>query len=279
MRFNRTTGESIEFIQQREKRHIRNSLCRHGLLPQALGRTDLAPPSPNHQRRLVPPAAMTVRATPARLRLILVDDHAVVREGLKRILAASASSWEISEASSGFQALELLRQQPCDLAIVDLSMPGMNGLELVHRIRDLFPSVLILVLSMHAEEQYAMRAFKSGAKGYVTKDTAAEELVAAVRKVASGGAYVTSSLAERVVQQLNGTLQGSPHAQLSDREFDVLQRIVAGQRLTDIAAALHLSIKTVSTHKARLLQKMNMSSQSELIRYAISHKLIDTGET
>ncbi len=216
---------------------------------------------------------MTVRATPARLRLILVDDHAVVREGLKRILAASASSWEISEASSGFQALELLRQQPCDLAIVDLSMPGMNGLELVHRIRDLFPSVLILVLSMHAEEQYAMRAFKSGAKGYVTKDTAAEELVAAVRKVASGGAYVTSSLAERVVQQLNGTLQGSPHAQLSDREFDVLQRIVAGQRLTDIAAALHLSIKTVSTHKSHIQEKLQLPSMAALIRYGLEHQL------
>ena len=128
---------------------------------------------------------MNERASLGLLHLLLVDDHAVVREGLKRILTASGSQWDITEASSGFEALEILRQKPLDLAIVDLSMPGMSGLELIHRIRASFPSVMVLVLSMHAEEQYAVRAFKSGAKGYVTKCTAAEELVAAVIKVAS----------------------------------------------------------------------------------------------
>ena len=221
---------------------------------------------------------MNERASLGLLHLLLVDDHAVVREGLKRILTASGSQWHITEASSGFEALEILRQQAIDLAIVDLSMPGMSGLELIHRIRASFPSVMVLVLSMHAEEQYAVRAFKSGAKGYVTKCTAAEELVAAVIKVAAGGAYVTTKLAERMVQQFNGTLSGPNHAQLSNRELDVLQRIVAGQRLTDIAAALHLSIKTVSTHKSHIQEKLQLPSTAALIRYGLEHQ-IDNGDS
>ena len=220
---------------------------------------------------------MNERASLGLLHLLLVDDHAVVREGLKRILTASGSQWDITEASSGFEALEILRQKPLDLAIVDLSMPGMSGLELIHRIRASFPSVMVLVLSMHAEEQYAVRAFKSGANGYVTKCTAAEELVAAVIKVASGGAYVTTKLAERMVQQFNGTLSGPNHAQLSNRELDVLQRIVAGQRLTDIATALHLSIKTVSTHKSHIQEKLQLPSTAALIRYGLEHQ-IDNGD-
>ena len=220
---------------------------------------------------------MNERASLGLLHLLLVDDHAVVREGLKRILTASGSQWHITEASSGFEALEILRQQAIDLAIVDLSMPGMSGLELIHRIRASFPSVMVLVLSMHAEEQYAVRAFKSGAKGYVTKCTAAEELVAAVIKVAAGGAYVTAKLAERMVQQFNGTLSGPNHAQLSNRELDVLQRIVAGQRLTDIATALHLSIKTVSTHKSHIQEKLQLPSTAALIRYGLEHQ-IDNGD-
>ncbi len=207
------------------------------------------------------------------LRLLLVDDHAIVREGLKRILALSDSRLEITEARTGFEALETLRQQPFDLAIADLSMPGMNGLELIRRIRDQHPTVLVLILSMHAEEQYAIRAFKAGARGYVTKDTAAEELVAAVRKVVSGGAYVTASLAERVVQQLNGSAMAPRHTELSNRELDVLQRIVAGQRLTDIAVALHLSIKTVSTHKSHIQEKLQLPNIAALIRYGLEHHL------
>jgi DNA-binding NarL/FixJ family response regulator len=156
-------------------------------------------------------------------------------------------------------------------------MPGMSGLELIQRVRASFPSVMVLVLSMHAEEQYAVRAFKSGAKGYVTKCTAAEELVAAVVKVAAGGAYVTTRLAERMVQQFNGTLLDPNHAQLSNRELDVLQRIVAGQRLTDIATALHLSIKTVSTHKSHIQEKLQLPSTAALIRYGLEHQ-IDNGD-
>jgi DNA-binding NarL/FixJ family response regulator len=168
-------------------------------------------------------------------RLLLVDDHTIVREGLKRILEGSGDGWIIAEAGSGFQALEVLRQNAFALAIVDLSMPGLNGLDLIRRIKADFPKVAVLVLSMHAEEQYAIRSFKAGANGYVTKDSAAAELVTAVRKVAGGGAYVTSSLAERVVQQLSGAAQVPSHAQLSNRELEVLQGIVAGKRLTEIA--------------------------------------------
>jgi DNA-binding NarL/FixJ family response regulator len=206
-------------------------------------------------------------------RLLLVDDHTIVREGLRRILDGSGDGWTIAEAGSGFQALEILRQHAFTLAIVDLSMPGLNGLDLIHRIKADFPKVAVLVLSMHAEEQYAIRSFKAGANGYVTKDSAAAELVTAVRKVAGGGAYVTNSLAERVVQQLNGRVGVPAHAELSNRELEVLQRIVAGQRLTEIAEDLHLSVKTVSTHKTRIQEKLQLPNLAALVRYGLEHGL------
>lgn len=209
----------------------------------------------------------------AALRLLIADDHAIVREGMKRILDATAEGWSITEASTGFQALELLRRAPVDIAIVDLSMPGMNGLELIRRIKAEFPRVGVLVLSMHAEDQYAMRAFKNGANGYVTKDGAAAELVQAVRKVAGGGAYVTPALAERVVLQLQRGSEPDPHAGLSDRELEVLRRLVAGERPKEIADALHLSIKTVSTHKSRIMEKLQLPNTAALIRYGMEHGL------
>jgi DNA-binding NarL/FixJ family response regulator len=216
---------------------------------------------------------MTLADASTRLGLLLVDDHTIVREGLRRILEAVADRWRISEAGSGFQALECLRRQPFGMAIVDLSMPGMTGLELIKRIRAEYPQVKVLVLSMHAEEQYALRAFRAGADGYVTKDSASAELVAAIGKVASGGAYVTASLAERVVQQLNGGAPATLHSQLSDRELDVLQRIVAGQRPTEIAKALNLSVKTVSTHKTRIQEKLQLPNTAALIRYGLENQI------
>jgi DNA-binding NarL/FixJ family response regulator len=212
------------------------------------------------------------------LRLLLVDDHSIVREGLRRVLEAQSSGWSIAEASSGFQALDCLRQQVVDLVIVDLSMPGMNGLDLIARIKSGFPLLRVLVLSMHAEEQYAMRAFKAGANGYITKDSAAAELVAAVSKVAAGGTYVTVSLAEQVVLRLNGSTPLPSHAQLSNREMEVLRRIVAGQRLTDIARVLHLSVKTVSSHKTHIQEKLQLPNLAALVRYGIEHQL-DTPDT
>jgi len=210
---------------------------------------------------------------PDALELLMVDDHTIVRDGLKRVLSGACAEWRITEAGTGFQALECLRRQRFDLAIVDLSMPGMSGLDLIRRIKAEYAAVRVLVLSMHAEEQYAMRAFKAGANGYVTKDSAAAELVSAVRKVAAGGAYVSPGLAERVVQQLSAGSGAPRHSELSDRELEVLRRIVAGQRPTDIALDLHLSIKTVSTHKARILDKLQLSSTAALIRYGLEHRL------
>jgi len=206
-------------------------------------------------------------------RILIVDDHAVVREGLARILAGAGEAWTVGEASSGFQALEWLRREHADLVIVDLSMPGMSGLELIRRIRGEFGRVAVLVLSMHAEEQYAMRAFKAGANGYVTKDGASAELLLAVRKVMTGGAYVNPELAERVVLQLNGSVGVARHSQLSDRELEVLRRLVAGQRPTEIAQALHLSVKTVSTHKSRIQEKLALPTLADLVRYGIEQGL------
>lgn len=207
------------------------------------------------------------------LRLLVVDDHAIVREGLKRVLESTAAGWQVAEAEAGFRALELLRHQAFDLAIVDLSMPDMSGLELLRRIRAEYPQLKVLILSMHAEEQYAVRAFKAGANGYVTKDSAALELAAAVRKVAGGGAYVSNVLAESLVLHLNGALDAPAHAQLSDRELEVLRRLVAGERPTDIARALHLSVKTVSTHKSRIQAKLGLPTTAALIRYGVEQGL------
>lgn len=211
---------------------------------------------------------------PATSHLLLVDDHTVVREGLKRLLTPLGSGWTITEAGTGFQALELLKQHSFNLVIADLSLPGMSGLELIRRIKSEFPGVAVMVLTMHSEEQYAMRAFQSGARGYVTKDTAGEELVSAVRKVVSGGVFVTAALAERVVQQLNGRHSPSDLSLLSERELEIMQRIVAGERLTDIAKALYLSIKTVSTHKSHILDKLRLNSTASLIRYGLEHEVV-----
>ena len=216
---------------------------------------------------------MNIHQAPTPLQLLLVDDHTIVREGIKRILSPITSEWNITEAGTGFQAMECLRRQHVDLALVDLSMPDMNGLDLIRRIKAHDVQIAVLVLSMHAEEQYALRAFKAGANGYLTKDSAATELVAAVRKVAGGGAFVTASMAERVVQQLNGVARAPRHDALTDRELDVLQRIVAGQRITDIAEVLHLSVKTVSTHKSRIQDKLQLPNMAALIRYGLEHQI------
>ena len=237
-------------------------------MTEAMCTTAVSPPAEEE-----PLTALTV-ANPA-LRLLLVDDHTIVREGLKRVLDPPGSGWALTEAVTGFEALEILRAEDIDLALVDLSMPGMNGLELLRRIKTEFPDVRVLVLSMHAEEQYALRAFKAGADGYVTKDMAATELVGAVRRVVAGGAYVTASLAESVVRQLNGSAEAPRHALLTDREFDVLRRIAAGQRLTEIGNALHLSVKTVSSHKTRIQDKLQVSGTAELVTYALRNRIDD----
>lgn len=217
---------------------------------------------------------MNRKSSPEVLQILIVDDHAVVREGLKRILESCGEPWAVCEASGGLQALELVRTRRIDLAIVDLSMPGMSGLELIQHLRAEFGSIGVLVFSMHAEEQYALRAFQCGANGYVTKDSGADEAIEAVRRVIGGGSYVTPGLAERVVMQLKTHSDTRDPAVLSSRELDVLRRIVSGQRLTDIAQALNLSIKTVSTHKTRIQDKLHLPTMAGLIRYGMDHGLV-----
>lgn len=207
------------------------------------------------------------------IRVLLADDHPLVREGLRQLLAASADIRVASEAANGDEALALVKANEFDIAVLDLSMPGLAGIDLIKRLKIEKPKLRILVLSMHGEQQYAARALKAGASGYLTKDSATEQLVAAVRKVAAGGVQIS----ETAAAQLVGTsTEGDvpPHTLLSDREFEVFRLLVAGQGLTEIAEKLHLSVKTVSTHKTRLLQKMGMASTAELVRYAVEKQLL-----
>lgn len=209
------------------------------------------------------------------IRVALADDHQLMREGLRRMLENSSGINVVGETESGHQLLKLLREKPVDVALLDVSMPGMPGMELIKRVKSDFPQTGILVVTMHAERQYAMRAFRCGANGYLTKDSAADELTSAIRKVARGGGYVTSSMAEQLAMGLNGFNEAPPHEKLSDREFEVFRQIMLGHRMTDIAEKLHLSIKTVSTHKARILEKMQLSSMAALIKYGLENSIFE----
>jgi DNA-binding NarL/FixJ family response regulator len=206
-------------------------------------------------------------------RILIADDHTLVREGLKQILSSTPGLVVAAEAVDGDQALARVRGEEFDLALIDMSMPGLSGIDLIKRLKLERPKMRILVLSMHGEQQYAVRAFKAGASGYLTKDSASEQLVAAILKIAAGGVYISAAAAEQLAIGAMGDPGDLPHKSLSDREFEVFRLLVAGTSITDIADALHLSVKTVSTHKTRILQKMNMASTAELVRYAVEHKL------
>lgn len=213
-------------------------------------------------------------------KVLLADDHTLVREGLRRILQGTSRFEVAGEAHDGPSTVALVRGTPADVLVLDLSMPGpRSGVELVKQIKDELPTLRILVLTMHAEQQYAVRAFKAGASGYLTKESASNELVAALTKVASGGAYVSLSMAERLAQSLNEPTDFLPHQRLSDREFDVFRRICAGQTIGEIASELCVSVKTVSTYKTRILEKMQMPHEAGLVRYAIQHKLFDEDQS
>ena len=208
------------------------------------------------------------------IRILLADDHALVREGLRRILTAAADIEVAAEAADGDEVLALVRSSEFDLALLDLSMPGLSGLALIKRLKLEKPRLRILVLSMHGESQYAARALKAGASGYLTKDSAAAQLLGAIRKIAAGGVQISEAAAAQLIGA-SATGDALPHAALSDREYEVLRHIVAGRTITDIADVLNLSVKTVSTHKARILQKLNLAGTAELVRYAIEHRLTD----
>ena len=205
----------------------------------------------------------------------MADDHAIVREGLKRIVSSADDLDVVGEAKDGVEVLQRVRDLTFDVLVLDLSMPGRNGMELIKLIRADYPKLHILVLSMHQELQYAVRAIKSGASGYLTKESAPEQLVQAIRKIAAGGAYVSAEVAEQLALRAMPGSAALPHESLSAREFEVLQLLVAGTSVTAIAAQINLSVKTVSTHKANLMDKMGLQNQSELVRYAIRHGLVD----
>jgi len=207
------------------------------------------------------------------IRLVIADDHAIVREGLKRIVAEAPDLHVEAEAAEGNEVIKLVRERDFDVLVTDLSMPGRSGMELIKLAKTEKPKLRILVLSMHQESQYAVRAIKSGASGYLTKESAPGELVQAIRKIAGGGAYISAEVAEQLALGAMPGGEKPPHEMLSDREFEVFRRLVAGASVTEIAASLKLSVKTVSTHKSNLMSKLGISNPSDLVRYAIRHGL------
>ena len=209
------------------------------------------------------------------IRIIVADDHAIVREGLKGIVAPLVDMEIVGEAADGAEVLQQIREHECDVLVLDLSMPGRSGMELIKRVHTEKPALRVLVLSMHQELQYAVRAIKSGASGYLTKESATEQLEQAIRKIASGGAFLTAEVAEQLALGAMPNSDNLPHESLSNREFEVMCLLISGQSVTDIAEQLNLSAKTVSTHKANLMQKMSMQNHSELVRYAVKHGLTD----
>jgi two-component system invasion response regulator UvrY len=210
-----------------------------------------------------------------RLRILIVDDHPIVRQGLKQTLAETAEIGEIVEAATPQEALDLVRQREWDAVILDIGLPGRGGLEVLKDIKRERPRLPVLILSMHSEDQYAVRAVRAGAAGYLTKEAATENLITAVRKVVAGGRYISPELAERLATELTVDADRPLHASLSDREFDVLRSIASGQTVGAIADRLSLSVKTVSTYRARILEKMHLKNNAELMRYVVTNHLLD----
>lgn len=212
------------------------------------------------------------------IRIVIADDHGIMREGLKKVLGADADLAVIAEAQNGHEVMQRVRELEFDVLLLDMSMPGKSGIELIKQVRAEKPRLRILILSMHQEQQYAVRAIKAGASGYLTKDSASTQLVTAIRKVAGGGAYITDAVGEALALGAMQQTDRPPHDALSDREFQVLKLLVSGKGVTEIGEALNLSVKTVSTHKSNIMQKLGLSNSTELIRYAIRHELIDDAE-
>lgn len=213
---------------------------------------------------------------PPPTRVVIADDHAIMREGLRRMIEAEPGLAVAGEAHDGTEVLARVRAGGFELLLLDMSMPGKSGIELIKQVRIEAPKLPILVLSMHAEEQYAVRSLRAGASGYLTKDSPPDLLIAAIRRVAEGGKYVSAALAERLATALSGVeAESLPHMRLSDREHEIFLALVAGENVSELAARLHLSVKTVSTHKGRVLEKMGMHSVAELVRYALNHSLVE----
>jgi two-component system, NarL family, invasion response regulator UvrY len=207
------------------------------------------------------------------IQILIVDDHAIVRRGLKQILA-DESDIRVSETADPREALGLIRGHEWDLLVIDLDLPGRSGLELLQDVKRERPSLPVLILSVHPQEQFAVRTLKAGAAGFLSKDTAPEDLVKAIRKILRGGKYISESVAEQLVSGLHRQYEGAPHESLSDREFEILRLFGAGKTATKIAEMLSISVATVRTYRARILDKMGLKTTAELVRYAVQHRLV-----
>lgn len=214
------------------------------------------------------------------IRILIADDHAILRVGLKQILSECGDIRVAGESSNGAEALARLRAEPFDALVMDMTMPGKSGIELIKQIKSEQPRLPILILSMHKEDVYAVRALRAGASGYLCKDNAETQLAQAIRKVAGGGLFISPAVAEKVAQGLiaGRESEAPPHTRLSDREYQIFQLLAAGRAVTDIANSLNLSVKTVSTHKTRVLEKMNLANTADLVRYAVRHELVVEGD-
>jgi DNA-binding NarL/FixJ family response regulator len=211
----------------------------------------------------------------ASIRVFIADDHAIVREGLKQILAEERDISVVGEADTGLDAIKLFRKSRCNVLLLDISLPDRNGIEVLKQIKDDKPELAVLMLSMHREDQYAIRSLKAGAAGYLTKQSAPRELVGAIRQVAAGQRYVSAQLAQVLASQLGEDHDKPVHDTLSDREYQTLMMIASGKTVSEIARELSLSVKTISEYRSRLLAKMNLKTSAELTHYAIRNQLID----
>ena len=209
------------------------------------------------------------------IKVLVADDHAVVRRGLRQILTETQDIMVGGEASTAQEVVDLVRAQRWDVVILDVNLPGGNGIELLADLRREHPELRVLVLTVYSEEQYAVRAIRAGACGFLTKESAPDKLIDAVRKIAGGGRWVSAELAETLASVLAGDAKGAPHERLSDREFEIMKMLASGKTVSQIAQALALSVKTVSTHRTRILRKMDLKTNAEITSYAVRAKLVD----
>ncbi len=209
------------------------------------------------------------------IKILIADDHPVVRKGLREIIEETSDMEVADEASNGQEVLAKVFKKDFDVVLLDISMPGRSGLDILKELKSQLPKLAVLVLSIHPEEQYAVQVLKAGASGYLTKKSAPEELVTALRKVSAGGKYVSPSLAEKLASALETGIEKPPHETLSAREYEVMRKIALGKTVTEIARELFLSPKTISTYRSRILEKIGIKNNAELIRYAIKNRLVD----
>ena len=209
------------------------------------------------------------------MHILIADDHAVVRRGLREILADALPDANFSEVGNGDEVMSHLGKSPTSLLVLDISMPGRSGMDVLRDVKHAYPRMPVIILSCQPEDQYAVRCLRAGAAAYINKESASEELAKATMKILSGGRYVSASLAEKLVASLDESVNKPPHELLSDREYEVMRMIAAGVPLTEIGEKLHVSVKTISSYRARIMEKMQMKSNADLTRYAMTHSMID----